>query len=297
MQKQKTHNTHSDKIFNIIVYGLSALILLVVAYPMWFILIASFSEPSAVYNGRVFLWPVDFTLLGYQEIFKRSDIWLAYRNTIAYVIVGTLISLFVNLSAAYALSRKDLVGRKVLTLFFVFTMFFNGGLIPTYLNIQNFGLLNTFTVMVLPFSVLAFHIIVSRTFFQNLPEDLLDAAKIDGCGNLRYYFIIALPLSKAVIAVIGLWTAVGHWNSYFNALIYLPRAPELAPLQLVLRSILVVNQASTMWGGDEIAVRAQQIADLLMYSSIVVSTVPIMLLYPFVQKHFNQGVMIGAIKG
>ena len=295
--KSNLRSARSDIAFNVILYGVSGIVLLLVAYPMWFILIASFSDPSAVSNGRVWFWPVDFTLLGYQEIFKRSDILIAYRNTIAYVLTGTFIGLAVNLSAAYALSRRDLVGRKVITLFFIFTMFFNGGLIPTYLNIQQFNLINTFTVMVLPFSVAVFHIVVARTFFStSLPDGLLDAARIDGCGNLRFFFTMVLPLSKAVIAVIALWTAVDHWNSYFNALIYLPRAPQLHPLQLILRQILVVNQASTMWGGDAIAIQTQKIADLLKYSIIIVSTLPIMLLYPFLQKHFNQGVMLGAIK-
>ena len=288
--------TRSDMFFNIALYGIASILLIIVAYPLWFILISSVSDPNAVAMGRVWFWPSSFTLLGYQEVFKRDSIWIAYRNTILYVIAGTFIGLAVNLSAAYALSRRDLVGRRVITLYFIFTMFFNGGLVPTYLTVQQFGLLNTFWVMVLPFSVATYNIIVARTFFStSLPDGLWDAAQIDGCGNLRFFFTMALPLSKAVVAVLGLWMAVGHWNAYFNALIYL-KDEKRYPLQLVLRAILIVLQGPTDTGYDEAARLARKIADMIKYSAIVISTVPIMCLYPFVQKYFNQGVMIGAIK-
>ena len=296
IRKKKLHYSKSDTAFNIALYAIASIILILVAYPLWFILISSVSDPNDVAMGRVWFWPSNFTLLGYQEVFKRSSICVAYRNTIMYVIAGTGIGLAVNLSSAYALSRRDLIGRRIITLYFIFTMFFNGGLIPTYLTIQQFGLYNTFWVMVLPFSVATYNIIVARTFFStSLPDGLWDAAQIDGCGNLRFYFTMALPLSKAVIAVLGLWTAVGHWNAYFNALIYL-KDESRYPLQLVLRAILIVLQGPTDTGYDEAARLARKIADMLKYSAIVVSTVPIMCLYPFVQKYFNQGVMIGAIK-
>lgn len=287
----------SDVMFNIVLYSLAAIVLVIVLYPMWFIVIASVSDPSAVATGKVWFLPSGFTLDGYAEMLNRPNIWVGYRNTIAYVVVGTAIGLAVNLSAAYALSRRDLVGRRFFNLVYIFTMFFQGGLIPTYLNIQSFGLYDTFWVMVLPFSVAVYNIIVARTFFSNsIPDGLWDAAQIDGCGNLRFFFTIVLPLSKAIIAVLALWTAVGHWNAYFNALIYL-RNPERHPLQLILRSILIINEniAQTM-GSDEAALRARKLADLIRYAAIIVSTVPIMCLYPFVQKYFNQGVMIGAIK-
>ncbi|MCL2057974.1 MAG: carbohydrate ABC transporter permease [Oscillospiraceae bacterium] len=294
--KKRLHYSKSDTAFNIGLYTIASIILILVAYPLWFILISSVSDPNDVAMGRVWFWPSNFTLLGYQEVFKRSSIWVAYRNTVMYVIAGTGIGLAVNLSAAYALSRRDLIGRRIITLYFIFTMFFNGGLIPTYLTIQQFGLYNTFWVMVLPFSVATYNIIVARTFFStSLPDGLWDAAQIDGCGNLRFYFTMALPLSKAVIAVLGLWTAVGHWNAYFNALIYLKDESKY-PLQLVLRAILIVLQGPTDTGYDEAARLARKIADMLKYSAIVVSTVPIMCMYPFVQKYFNQGVMIGALK-
>ena len=211
--------------------------------------------------------------------------------------MGTFIGIAVNIPASYALSRKDLTGRGLFTFLFVFTMFFNGGLIPTYLTIQDFHLYNSFWVMVLPFSVSVYNIIVARTFFNtSIPPDLRDAAQIDGCGNIRYFFQIVLPLSKAVIAVIGLWTAVGHWNSYFNALIYL-KDRNLYPLQLILRDILITNNVQSALGTGEAAQIALRLAALMRYAVIIVSTLPIMLFYPFVQKYFNQGVMIGAVKG
>lgn len=289
--------TGADLIFMVFLYVLAGLILVIVLYPMWFIVIASFSDPVAVNTGRVVLLPAMFTLDGYKTLLETDYILTAYRNTILYTVVGTLVALAVNLPAAYALSRKDFYGRKFFNLYFIFTMFFSGGLIPTYLTIQQFHLLNTFTVMVLPFSVAVYHILVARTFFQNsLPVGLLDAARIDGCGNLRYFFIIALPLSKAVIAVIALWTAVGHWNSYFNALIYL-RDQMRMPLQIVLRDILIMNQNMATLLRGEASIQAQKTASLIKYASIVVSAAPIMCLYPFIQKHFNQGVLVGTFKG
>lgn len=289
--------SNSDLAFNIVVYGLSAVFLVIVLYPLYFVVIASFSNPYAVSGGKVWFYPIGFTLDGYRELFRHRDIWIGYRNTIAYTVVGTLIGLAVNIPAAYALSRKDLFGRGILTFLFVFTMFFNGGLIPTFLTIKEFGLYDSFWVMVLPFSVAVYNILVARTFFtSSLPPDLWDAAQIDGCGNLRYFFRIVLPLSKAVISVIGLWTAVGHWNSYFNALIYLKNR-ALYPLQLILRDILITNNVQSALGTGEAAQIALRLAALMRYSVIIVSTLPIMLFYPFVQKYFNQGVTLGAIKG
>ncbi len=271
--------------------------LIVVIYPLYFVVIASFSNPSSVANGEVWLAPKGFTLDGYHALLKMPEIWHSYWLTFLYTSVGTAIGLAVNIPAAYALSRKDLVGRKVITFFFIFTMFFNGGLIPTFLTVKDFGLYDTFLVMVLPFSVVVYDIIVARTFFvSSIPTELWDAAQIDGCGNLQYFFKIVLPLSKAIIAVLGLWIAVGQWNSYFNALVYL-RSPNLYPLQLILRNILITNQMQAAMGSGEAAQIALRLANLMRYSIIIVATVPIMCVYPFVQKYFNKGVMIGAIKG
>ena len=286
-----------DVVFDAILYCICAVLLLIILYPLWFIVIASFSDPSAVAGGHVWVWPVGFTLDGYDELLKQPKVWLGYRNTIAYTVVGTLIGLAVNIPAAYALSRKDLWGRKGLMGLYVFTMFFSGGLIPIFLTVQQAGLYNTFWVLVLPFSVSAYNIIVARTFFEtSLPPDLWDAAQIDGCGNLRFFFTMALPLSKAVISVIALWTAVGQWNSYFNALIYI-RDENLYPLQLIMRNILITNQNFAALGTGEAAMIAMRRANLVRYAMIIIATVPIMCVYPFIQKYFDQGVMIGAVKG
>ena len=295
--RQKVRRQRKDVVFDVILYTICALLLVVILYPLWFIIIASFSDPSAVAGGHVWLWPVGFTLEGYQELLRQPQVWLGYRNTIAYTVVGTLIALAVNIPAAYALSRKDLWGRKGLMGLYVFTMFFSGGLIPIFLTVQQAGLYNTFWVLVLPFSVSAYNIIVARTFFEtSLPPDLWDAAQIDGCGNLRFFFTMALPLSKAVISVIALWTAVGQWNSYFNALIYI-RDENLYPLQLIMRNILITNQNFAALGTGEAAMIAMRRANLVRYAMIIVATVPIMCVYPFIQKYFDQGVMIGAVKG
>ena len=286
-----------DVVFDAILYCICTVLLLIILYPLWCIVIASFSDPSAVAGGHVWVWPVGFTLDGYDELLKQPKVWLGYRNTIAYTVVGTLIGLAVNIPAAYALSRKDLWGRKGLMGLYVFTMFFSGGLIPIFLTVQQAGLYNTFWVLVLPFSVSAYNIIVARTFFEtSLPPDLWDAAQIDGCGNLRFFFTMALPLSKAVISVIALWTAVGQWNSYFNALIYI-RDENLYPLQLIMRNILITNQNFAALGTGEAAMIAMRRANLVRYAMIIIATVPIMCVYPFIQKYFDQGVMIGAVKG
>lgn len=289
--------TGKDLAFNIVLYAICIIILLIVVYPLYFIVIASFSNPTEVANGKVWLWPSQFTVDGYKEILRHAEIWVGYRNTIFYTVAGTLIGLAVNIPAAYALSRRDLVGRKVITFYFIFTMFFNGGLIPTYFTIRDFGLYNSFWVMVLPFSVVVYHIIIARTFFDSsLPQGLLDAAQIDGCSNLRFFFQIALPLSKAVLAVIALYTAVAQWNAYFNALVYI-KDDGLKPLQLIVRNILITNQSIAGTGDGLAAQEARRLSELMKYAVIIVTTVPIMCVYPFVQKYFSKGVMIGAIKG
>jgi len=295
LHKQKI--TGGDLVFMSILWGFAACIFVIVVYPMYFIVIASFSDPLAVTAGKVLFFPRDISLEGYKTLFETDNIMIAYRNTILYTVLGTFVALAVNLPAAFALSRKDFIGRKVFNIYFIFTMFFSGGLVPTYLNIKAFGLLDTVTVMVLPFSVAVYNIIVARTFFSNsLPAGLWDAARIDGCGNLRYFFTIALPLSKAIIAVIALWTAVGHWNGYFNALIYL-RNENLQPLQIVLRRILVMNQDMVTLLKGTASIEAFRTASLIRYTSIVVAAAPIMCLYPLVQKHFNQGFLVGTFKG
>ncbi len=225
----KVQKSRTDKIFDFFLYTISTIIVIVMLYPMYFIVIASFSNPADVSAGNIVLLPKGITFKGYQKLLEYSQLWVGYKNTILYAALGTVISLVVNVPTAYALSRKDLCGRKLFTVFYLIPMFFTGGLIPTYLIVKDFGLLDNFWVMVLPFSVITYYIIVARTFFNNsIPGDLWEAAQIDGCGNLGFFFQIVIPLSKAVLAVIALWTAVGQWNSYFNALIYLSN-PDLQP--------------------------------------------------------------------
>ena len=293
--KRKKEMT-KDRMVNIIFHIIAIIMILLIIYPLWFVIIASFSNPADVANGDVWFWPKHWEFSGYNELFKQKMFWKSYGNTIIYTLVGTFIALAVNIPAGYAMSRKDLFGKKWINVFYLIPMFISGGLIPTYIVVKNFGLLNSFWVMVLPFSVSTYNIIVARTFFKStLPETLWEAAQIDGCGTLRYFLQFVLPLSKAVLAVIGLWTAVGLWNSWFNALIYIQKE-SLQPLQLLLRRILISNQSMLGAATGTMAQELRQLSDMMKYASIVVSTLPIMCLYPFLQKYFNQGVMIGAVK-
>ena len=296
VKKNKIHISSQDRITNVLFILIAVLMIAMVIYPLWFVIIASFSNPADVATGKVWLWPNKIDLRGYRELFKQDAIWHSYFMTIVYTAVGTFIALAVNIPAGYAMSRKDMYGRKFVNVFYLIPMFVNGGLIPTYLVVKNFGLLDSFWVMVLPFSVSIYNIIVARTFFSSsLPESLWEAAQIDGCGTIRFFLTFALPLSKAVLAVIALWTAVGLWNQWFNALIYLS-SESLQPLQLLLRRILISNQSLLCAATGEMANELRQMSDMMKYGSIVISTLPIMCLYPFLQKYFNQGVMIGAVK-
>jgi len=297
MKKNKAATSHSDRITQVVFYLIAIVLILLVIYPLWFVIIASFSNPADVASGKVWFWPAEIDISGYQELFKQSAIWRSYLNTIIITVVGTLIALAVNIPAGYAMSRADLVGKKWINIFYMIPMFVGGGLIPTYFVVKGFGLLNTFWVLVVPFAVSTYNIIVARTFFKSsLPPSLWAAAQIDGCGTMRFFFQFAIPLSKSVLAVIGLWTAVGLWNSWFNALIYLDPDSTWIPLQLLLRRILISNQSLLGAATGTMAQELRQLADMMKYASIVVSTLPIMALYPFLQKYFNQGVMIGAVK-
>ncbi len=275
-----------------------ALLLLLVAYPLIYVLSASFSSGNAVSAGRVVLWPVDFSLEGYKAVFNKSDIWPAYLNTILYTVVGTFINVAMVMIAAYPLSRSDLKGRNVVMVLFTFTMFFGGGMIPFYILLTQLHMIDTFWVMVVPGALSVYNMIIARTFIQSsIPGELFEAASIDGCSDTRYFFEILLPLSKAIIAVLALFSAVGHWNSYFNAMMYLNTRSKM-PLQIVLREILIMNQIDYSTVGDpELILKMGNLGDVLKYALIVVSTVPILCVYPFVQKYFVKGVMIGSIKG
>ena len=295
-RQMSIRSTRSDRIFDAVDTILLAAVLLIIAYPLYFVIIASFSDPSLVSAGKVTWRPEGFTLAGYKRLLSFSQIWLGYRNTIFYVILGTVISLVLTVTLAYPLSRRDFKLRTPLMMMVTFTMFFSGGMIPTYLCISKMHMLNTVWAVVLPGAIAASHVIIVRTFFQSIPRELTEAAAIDGCTNFKAFINIVLPLSKAVTAVIALYVASGLWNTYFGPMIYLTDR-KLYPLQLFLRQILLQND---MQGADISAASVQEeqyIAQLIRYGVIIVSTVPMMLLYPFIQKYFVKGVMIGSIKG
>lgn len=296
--KNKISSSREDKIFNVIIHIIIATLLIIVAYPLIFVLSSSFSSKEAVTNGLVFLWPVDFSIEGYVTVFQKPDVLIGYRNTIIYTVVGTMLNLVLTMVAAYPLSRKDLPGGKFLTLIFTFTMIFNGGMIPTYMLVKGMGLMNSPLSMIVLGGISAYNLIIARTFIQNsIPGELLEAARIDGCSDFRYFGQIILPLSKSVIAVLTLYYAITHWNAYFNAFLYLNNE-NYWPLQLFLREILLENQIDASQILDpELQEAKQGMANLLKYSLIVVSTIPVMILYPFIQKHFVSGVMIGSVKG
>jgi putative aldouronate transport system permease protein len=299
---QRMNQNVKDKIFDVTNLIFVTLFFIVILYPLVFIVSASFSDPNLVSRGQVWLLPKGINIEGYKRIFQDSEIMLGYRNTIFYTVFGTLLNLFVTLTAAYALSKKDLSGRGLFMLFFLFTMYFNGGMIPTYLLIKSLNLINTWTVLILATAVNTFNLIISRTFFANgVPSDLEEAARIDGCSITKTFILIVLPLSKALIGVITLYYGVLHWNSWFQALIYLT-GREKIPLQLVLREILIEQQMKaemmmTDSMDDELLSLQVKIAALIKYCVIVVSSAPVIAVYPFIQKYFDKGVMLGSLKG
>jgi len=291
-------NSTSDVVFNVIIIIICVLLVIIFLYPLYFILVASFSSPAAVAKGQTLLLPKGITMIGYNEIFSNKAIWIGYRNTILYTFGGTFFSLLLTLPAAYALSRNDFAPRSAFMLLFTFTIFFNGGLIPTYLTVKGLHLDNTIWVLMVPFCVNVFNLIISRTFFQSsVPKELLEASQLDGCSDFRFFIQIALPISKALVSVIGLYYMVGYWNEYFRALIYI-RNENLRPLQLIIREILIQNQSfgsnQTFSSADATLAQKQE---LLKYGVIVVSSLPMIIIFPFVQKYFEKGVMIGSIKG
>lgn len=290
--------SRSDRWFQWIVYAMLAFLSLIVAYPLLFVAVASISNPEAVILGKVWLWPHKITFVGYERLLRNPEILIGYRNTILYTVVGTAVNLAMTIAAAYPLSRREFFGRHVFTALIVFTMFFSGGMIPTYLLIKKLGLLNTFWALILPSAVSVWNIIIMRTFFQNgIPNEMQEAASIDGCSNMQTLLRIVLPLSMPVIAVMILFYSVGHWNAYFSALIYL-NDRELYPLQLFLREILVQGEMQEMVDvSDDSLLRSIMDAEAIKYAAVIVANLPVLMLYPFLQKYFVKGVMIGAIKG
>lgn len=295
--------TRRDKLFLAFTYFFVILAFVVVLYPLLYMISASISDPKYVASGEMWLWPKGITFDGYKRVFENTSIWIGYSNTILYTLVGTTINLVVTLPAAYALSRKDFVGRNFFMGMFMVTMFFSGGLVPSYLLIKSLGMINSMWAIVIPSAASIWNIIVSRTFFQgSIPPELQDAAQVDGCTNMRLFIKIILPLSMPIIAVMALFYGVGHWNNYFSAMIYLNDAGKY-PLQLVLRQILVLQEMSAQGGGaiDTSTAAAMnskaEIAALVKYAVIIVATIPVIAIYPFLQRYFVQGVMIGSVKG
>ncbi|MGW6505793.1 carbohydrate ABC transporter permease [Nonomuraea angiospora] len=292
--------TPGDIVFALALGAICVAVLFAVVYPVYFVVIASVSDPSLISTGEVWLWPKGVNLFGYREILNDERIWTGYRNTLLYSVAGTALNLVVTIPAAYALSRPEFRPRRILMLFFVFTMFFNGGLIPTYLLYRDLGLLDNWLVFVLPPAVNVYNLIIARAFFEHsLPKELFEAAMIDGVSYLQYFARVALPLSKAIVSVIGLYYLLQHWNDFFTGMVFV-RDNALQPLQIVLRDILLSNQAfagGVGASGGSGTSYDQQYADQIKYGVIVVSSLPVLVLYPFLQRYFEKGVLIGSVKG
>ena len=295
--RRKVKTGMGDRMFYLISGLILTVIFLLILYPCIFVVSASFSSGTAVQSGKVVLWPVDISFVGYDTVFHNVNIWKGFMNSLFYTFFGTIINVALTMLAAYPLSRKDLVGRDKLMLFFTFTMFFSGGMIPMYLTVQQLHIYNTTWAMVLPVAVSAYNLIVCRSFFESgIPVELLEAAKIDGCSDFGFFFKIAIPLSKTIIAVMCLFYATAMWNQFFNALMFLQDDGKM-PLQVVLRNLVLMNQSNQMGSSASEMVTKQKLAEQLKYCVVVVSAFPLLCVYPFLQKYFAKGVTIGAVKG
>ncbi|MGI6106368.1 MAG: carbohydrate ABC transporter permease [Lachnospiraceae bacterium] len=287
-----------EKIGTILLYFFMTLIVLIVLLPVLNIIACSFSAPQAVISGKVGLWPVDPTLRGYEAVFNYKKFWIGLRNSIFYTVVGTFVNIVMTVLCAYPLSRKEFTARNKISMYFVFTMYFSGGLVPTFLVITKLGLVDTIWAMIIPVAMSSYNMIICRTYMVNsIPDELYEAAELDGCTPFQYMIRVVVPLCKPILAVLVLYYAVGHWNSYQDAMFYL-KSEQLMPLQIILREILIMSDVDvTMMGSADALARQRGLKDLLQYSLIVVSSLPVMIIYPFVQKYFVKGVMIGAVKG
>ncbi|MDO4293104.1 MAG: carbohydrate ABC transporter permease [Eubacteriales bacterium] len=296
--RRKRKESLEDRAFHIGNTVIMVLIGAVMLYPLYYIVLASVTDPTVVNTGKLLLYPEKIYLEGYKAAFEYGQLFTGFANSVLYTAVGTVISIFLTIPGAYALSRKDLRGRNAVMFLCTFTMFFSGGMVPTYMLVNQLGLIDTMWAMVLPGALSVYNLIVVRTFFQtNIPEELLEAAKMDGCTDLKFFWHIALKVSGTIIAVMVLFYAVGLWNSYFNAIMYLNSRSRM-PLQAVLRDLLILNTVTNELPIDATeTVDRMMRADQLKYCVIIISTVPMMVLYPFIQKHFTKGVMIGSIKG
>ncbi len=296
-KSNKVRMPAGDKVFVVINSIIMITVCILIVYPLYYVVLASFTDPVIVNSGKLLLYPESLYLDGYKKALTYAPIWSGYWNTLKYTAIGTTISLVCTVPAGYALSRKDLVGNRVIMFLFTFTMFFNGGIIPLYLTITKLGIYNTTWAMVLPVAVSAYNLIVCRSFFDSgIPIELLESAKIDGCSDFGFFFKIALPLSSTIIAVMALFYATAMWNQFFNALMFLGDESKM-PLQVVLRNLVLMNQAGSMGASAEELISKQRLAEQLKYCVIVVSAVPLLSMYPFVQKYFAKGVTIGAVKG
>ena len=299
MRRKKIHMKMStgDRAFTIINSAIMILVCVAIIYPLYYVVLASFTDPVVVNSGKLLLYPEAPYLEGYKKTLSYAPIWTGYVNTIKYTLVGTLVSLGCTIPAGYALSRVDMAGRRILMFLFTFTMFFSGGIIPLYLTINELHIYNTIWAMVLPVAVSAYNLIVCRSFFESgIPIELLEAAKLDGCSDFGFFFKIAIPLSKTIIAVMTLFYATAMWNQFFNALMFLGDDSKM-PLQVVLRNLVLMNQAGNIGSSAVELVTKQKLAEQLKYCVVVVSAFPLLAVYPFLQKYFARGVTIGAVKG
>ena len=299
---RKLKRARGDVIYDTVIFIILTFLFLVVAYPLYFVIISSISDPIEVSAGKVTLAPVGFTLDGYREVFKTKTVMRGFFNSLIITIMGTSINLLVTIPTSYALSRPDFTLKRPITLFYILTMFVSGGMMPTYIIVRSTGILNTWWSLILPGCLGVYNMIVGRTFFKtNIPMELMEAAKLDGCGNTKFFIYVVLPLSGAITAILCLYYGVGHWNSYFSALIYIQKR-ELWPLQLELRNILVMNTSvATKQVMTEAELlekkRLDALKEMMKYSLIIISSIPVLVIYPFVQKYFIKGVMIGSVKG
>lgn len=294
-KKRSVKESKGDRVYYIITYIILGLLAAIVIYPLYFIVIASFSSTDAVLAGKVFFYPVDIDFTGYVKVFQRSDIWIGYANTIWYTVAYTALSVAFTLTAAWALSRKTLPFRKFWMFFFTLTMFFGGGLIPFYNVVSSLNMVNTPWAIILPGTVSAWNLFMAKTFFQTgVSDSIIEAAEIDGANRLRLFVSVILPISMPIVAVLTLYYAIGQWNSYFNAMIFL-QDEKMYPLQLVLKEILTASE-STTGGSGETILEQFRLANQLKYVSVIISSLPVFLLYPFVQKYFAQGVLVGSLK-
>ena len=294
--KPRIRESLGDRLFLTGIYIFLTLVLIVVLYPLIYIASSSISDPLAVASGKVWLWPVDISFLGYKVVLQNKQILWGYGNSLIYTIGFTLISIILTVILAYPLSRKTFWGRNAVMMFITFTMLFSGGLIPTYMVVKYLGMIDTRWALLIPGAIGVWSVIIARTFFQtSIPDELAEASEMDGCSDWRFLWSVVLPLSKPILAVICLFSAVGQWNAYFDALIYL-KSQHLYPLQLVLRNILILNVSTSTADTSEL-IKQKQLADLMKYSLIMIANLPVFIIYPFVQKHFVKGVMVGSLKG